>query len=111
MAFLDTGTGEVYIPRDDTTNEKVKESPSNQLSGYHINKIEKGVLGHASKIREEYEEFLDAVAQGAKLMELMELADLLGAIEAYAAKYNVTLYDLNQMKDLNKRAFESGHRK
>lgn len=28
---------------------------------YHLRTIEKGIFGHASKIREEYEEFQDAM--------------------------------------------------
>lgn len=43
-------------------------------------------------------------------MVLQELSDMLGAIEAYVAKYNITLIDLIIMKDATKRAFESGHR-
>ena len=48
--------------------------------GYHLRKIAKGSPGEASKIKEELEEFLDAVDQGVKIMALVELSDLYGAI-------------------------------
>jgi len=80
--------------------------------GYHTKKIEKGVLGKASKIREEYEEFCDALEQGNSVMKLVELSDLIGAIEAYTvAKHNITLDELIKMKNATKSAFEEGHRK
>lgn len=80
---------------------------------YHITKIEPGVYGEASKIREEFEEFMDASeTQGCKVMELVELSDMIGAIEAYVKlKYNMNLNDLIQMSNVTKRAFNSGHRK
>lgn len=78
---------------------------------YHLRKIEKGIFGHASKIREEYEEFQDAHDQGNPILELVELSDLIGAIEEYAAShYDIYLDDLIKMKDATNRAFESGHR-
>ena len=48
---------------------------------YHKTYIQKGELGHASKIQEEFEEFKDAYTQGSPVMELVELSDLLGAID------------------------------
>lgn len=79
--------------------------------GYHNRPIEKGVLGEFSKIREEFEELEDGVSQHHPLLQLCEMADLIGAIEAYAARYNITLGDLIQMKDSTKRAFRDGSRK
>ena len=79
--------------------------------GYHTRKIDKGVLGETSKIREEYEEFVDAVAQGNSVMKLVELSDLIGAIEAYVEKrHNITLNELIIMKNATKSAFEEGDR-
>ncbi len=75
------------------------------MAGYHINHIEKGVYGEASKIAEEFHEFMDARQQGAKVMELVELSDMLGAIEEYIKKYNMTLYDLIVFSDITKQAF------
>lgn len=57
------------------------------MSGYHIRKINKGVLGEISKIQEEYEEVLDSIEQDSIIMELVELSDLYGAFEAYLERY------------------------
>lgn len=78
--------------------------------GYHLTPIAKGVLGEPSKIIEEAAEFADAVAQGAKIMGLIELADLLGAIKAYLVKHNLTLEDLETMSSITERAFANGRR-
>ena len=79
--------------------------------GYHIHNIDKGVLGERSKITEEYTEWVDSCEQNCKIMELVELSDLLGAIEAYVDKnYNMKLDDLIMMKDITERAFKNGRR-
>lgn len=80
------------------------------MSGYHLKKIYKGTLGDASKIQEEYEEFMDALEQENKIMAIQELSDLIGAIELYVENYNLTLKDLIIMRDATKRAFEDGRR-
>ncbi len=68
--------------------------------GYHLNKIIKGNLGQFSKIEEEYAELHDAYSQCNKVLEICELADLIGAIEAYAEKqYNLSLKDIIKMKE------------
>lgn len=79
--------------------------------GYHLKRIDKGVFGEFSKITEEFEELMDANLQNNKVLELVELCDLLGAIEAYVKHNNLTLMDLVKMKNATKRAFESGERK
>lgn len=81
--------------------------------GYHVTLIKKGVLGESSKIREEIEELIDAEKQGCRVMALLELADILGAIEGYLEKkkYGITLEDLYHMSRITKRAFLNGHRK
>ena len=81
------------------------------MAGYHISQIKKGEIGEASKIAEEFFEFMDALEQKAKVMELIELADMLGAIEEYVKKYGMTLEDLKVFSDITKRAFLSGERK
>lgn len=83
------------------------------MAGYHIAKIEKGVLGTSSKIKEELEELFDAENQKIKIMVLVELSDIIGAIESYLEiNYtDITLEDLKRMSDVTKRAFKSGHRK
>ncbi len=80
--------------------------------GYHIRDIERGVLGDVSKIREEMDELLDAVKQDARVMELVEMSDMLGAMEAFLDKRHTgyTIVDLLKMKDITKRAFVNGRR-
>lgn len=80
------------------------------MSGYHLEDIKKGVLGELSKIQEELDEIKDAENQDCKIMIHAELADLYGAVEAYANKYGLTMYDLDKMNQCTKRAFESGRR-
>ena len=44
-------------------------------------------------------------------MELVEISDLLGAIEMYTKKqYNITLQDLDVMNKTTQRAFINGRR-
>lgn len=81
--------------------------------GYHINDIPKGKLGEISKIQEEFLEFLDANEQKCKVLELIELSDLLGAIEIYLKeKYDgkITISDLFEMAKITQRAFRNGDR-
>lgn len=82
-----------------------------ERSSYHKSKITNGDFGKWTKIKEEFEEFEDALQQGNNLMSLLELSDMLGAIEEYIKQFNMTLSDLMIMKDATKRAFESGDRK
>lgn len=80
--------------------------------GYHTKEFTKGVYGEVSKIQEEMEEFLDAWGQQAKVLQLCELSDLLGAIAGYVEKYfpGVTLTDLEVMSDMTRNAFKEGKR-
>lgn len=81
------------------------------MAGYHLREIERGIFGEVSKIKEEFEEFLDALEQENKVMALVELSDLLGAIEGYTTKnFNLRLNDLLVMKNATQRAFVSGAR-
>lgn len=83
-----------------------------EQKGYHCRPINKGKLGEASKITEEYEEFLDAIEQGNHIMALLELSDMIGAVEAYAeSKHNVSLESVIQMMKATKKAFKDGTRK
>lgn len=84
-----------------------------KLHGYHITTITKGVPGESSKILEEVEELIDAEKQNCKIMAILELADLIGAIESYleSKKYNMTIEDLRTMSKITKRAFINGFRK
>lgn len=80
--------------------------------GYHLVAIEKGELGELSKIQEELNEALDAQTQNAKIMILVELSDMVGALEAYLTKHHpdTTLEDLRTMASITQRAFASGRR-
>lgn len=80
--------------------------------GYHKREIPRGTYGEFSKIVEEWVELQDAHEQGAPILELCELADLLGAIDGYVAKhFNLRLKDVAQMTQMTKEAFEEGQRK
>lgn len=80
--------------------------------GYHVTEIPRGVLGEPSKIAEEHAEFQDAVSQGIKIMALVELSDMVGAIKAYLVNHHpgVTLDDLESMELITRRAFINGRR-
>lgn len=82
------------------------------MAGYHIKNIEKGVVGELSKIYEEVQEIMDAEDQRSELMILIELSDLIGAVECYLEKHHssLTLSDLIVMKDITKKVFKEGYR-
>lgn len=81
--------------------------------GYHANHIDKGLPGEISKIREELEELIDADTQGVKLMALLELSDMIGAISLYLRRYHPTLtvQDLIKMAERTESAFKDGSRR
>jgi CobQ-like glutamine amidotransferase family enzyme len=78
---------------------------------YHTKPIPKGTLGEFSKITEEFLELQDAADQQHPVLQICEMCDLIGAIEAYAKKYNLTLVDLIQMKESTRTAFRDGQRR
>lgn len=82
------------------------------MAGYHLIDIPRGTYGELSKIKEEVAEIEDSVTQGCKIMELVELSDLYGAMEGYLTKYHpgTTMEDLRIMSSITKRAFRSGAR-
>ena len=83
---------------------------ANPRHGYHKRTIAKGELGKVSKVREELEELEDAIEQGVRIMALLEMADLYGALRALAAEYEVSMKDLEAMDNVTARAFEHGER-
>lgn len=84
---------------------------SSQKIGYHVTKIPKGEVGEFSKIEEELLEAKDAQKQGCKIMELVELSDMYGAIELYIEKkFQLTMDDLKSMSKITQRAFRNGAR-
>jgi len=78
--------------------------------GYHTKSIKKGILGETSKIQEELDELKDAEEQNVRILVHCELADLYGALEARAAKYGLTMRDLQEMAGLTRHAFQGGFR-
>lgn len=80
--------------------------------GYHLTPIPKGEVGEVSKIIEEALELKDAYQQGAIIMELIEMSDLYGAMEAYLEKRHPSMCmgDIMKMSDITRRAFRNGHR-
>lgn len=81
--------------------------------GYHINSISKGVYGEFSKIQEEVDELEDAIQQKAKILQIVEICDLYGAIQGYLEKYHpgITMDDVRKMSELTHLAFLDGSRK
>lgn len=80
--------------------------------GYHITEIPKGSIGSSSKLLEEVLELIDAEKQESKIMALIELSDLVGALNLYLEKNTpgITLFDLEKFSSITRRAFENGHR-
>jgi len=97
----------------DDRNLPEPDTEIDQITGYHIAKITRGVFGEASKINEETQEFMDAIKQENDILALVELSDLYGAIEGYLKKYHpsITMQSLKHMNEATARAFISGHRK
>jgi hypothetical protein len=82
--------------------------------GYHVEEIPRGTYGEISKILEEAAELKDATEQSNVVMVIIELSDLIGAIDGYMEKYygdKLTIDNLLTMAEATKRAFKSGHRK
>ena len=80
--------------------------------GYHLVFIPKGEIGESSKLLEEILELQDAESQNAKVMALVELSDLIGAVEHYLLRHHpdTTLDDLIVMSHITQRAFQNGRR-
>ena len=80
--------------------------------GYHKTQIQKGIIGEASKMEEELAELNDAMAQGNRVMALVELSDLCGAISLYLKRHfpDFTIHDLLIMAEATSSAFEDGTR-
>ena len=81
--------------------------------GYHLSSIKKERYGSAEKLKEEVEELLDAVAQKNKIMTLVELSDIIGAMRGFLRESfpQISLDDVIKMNDATERAFNSGLRK
>lgn len=66
----------------------------NKEFSWHNRKIKKGIYGEFSKIEEELDEAREALEQENKLMFLIELSDILGALEGVIEKNGLSLSDL-----------------
>lgn len=79
--------------------------------GYHIKEITKGHIGEFSKIAEEYAELADAYFQNNDILMLVELSDLVGAIDLFVKRnYNLTIMDVVAFSNLTQSAFQDGSR-
>lgn len=80
--------------------------------GYHITPITKGKVGELSKVLEEVNEALDAEQQNCDVMVLLELSDVIGAIESYLELHHptITIQSLITMKNITKKVFKEGTR-
>lgn len=78
--------------------------------GYHNKEIKKGILGEFSKIKEEFDELEDAYEQDDSILQMCELSDLIGAIEEYSKKFNITIEDLIKFSNKTKSAFRENKR-
>ena len=74
--------------------------------------IPKGEIGESSKILEEVLELQDAEEQECKVMALVELSDLVGAVALYLERHHpsTSIDDLIIMSQITRRAFASGRR-
>lgn len=79
---------------------------------YHQRTIPKGTVGEVSKIEEELAELKDALEQNNQIMALVELSDLIGAIQLFLEnKYpQFTMEHLNIMSKATMSAFREGTR-
>ena len=78
--------------------------------GYHKINIMKHSYASPFKLVEESLEFVDAIAQGNRIMASVELSDLFGAIKRQASLLNLTIEDLDKMSSTTERVFENKRR-
>lgn len=80
--------------------------------GYHKKEIPKGKVGELSKVYEELLEAFEAESQGVGIMTLVELSDMLGAVDSFLQQHypGFTIADLLAMTTVTQRAFVSGRR-
>jgi Phosphoribosyl-ATP pyrophosphohydrolase len=69
-----------------TSSENRNQRPTKRPEAKKPDTFKKGRFGEASKIEEEFKEWKEANSEGYKVLEQLELVDLLGAIIGYAAK-------------------------
>jgi hypothetical protein len=98
------------VNKEGTRLKKHEQTPAGP--GYHLADIPRGEVGESSKLLEEVLELQDAEAQECKVMALVELSDLIGAIALYLEKHHpdTSIEDLITMSQITRRAFENGRR-
>lgn len=100
--FLTFKSKRFYFETKDSKKITINYDPTNHYDDinleenfcWHERKIKKGTYGEISKIEEELEEAKDALEQGNRLMFLIELSDILGAVEGISEKYGLAISDL-----------------
>lgn len=93
--------------------DELKALAEDHKGGYHSVPIPRGEYGEISKIKEELLEAMDAERQGNVVMVLIELSDIIGAIDGYLEKrYKgaVTVKELVKMAEATQEAFKTGGR-
>lgn len=85
-----------------------------RVNGYHLasSEICSGELGEISQIQEELDELADAMRQDCRIMALLELSDILGAMELFLEKHfpDFSIDDIRTMQQITRRAFQNGAR-
>lgn len=74
----------------------------------HLTEIIKGEYGKVSKIREELSELDDAIAQNSRILAIIELSDLYGALEGVIEGMGMTMEDLKTFSDIVKKDKQNG---
>lgn len=100
QARINMGPSSPYTREIDTHDSSKQRSERNTRVAVPA----RGRFGEASKITEEYNEFIDANKEGYKVLEQVELVDLVGAIIGYAQKkFNISPDELlNEAKAKNR---------
>lgn len=79
---------------------------------YHLREIKpQGVYGQISKVYEELDEYEESLEQNNRIMALVELSDVYGALEAVVHGHGFDMKDIETMSQATKRAFQVGARK
>lgn len=82
--------------------------------GYHLRPIKvRGEFGTIEKMEEELDELREAMEQNNKILALIELTDLYGALRGYLETHfpDISMEDVKNMSDATRRAFLEGDRK
>jgi hypothetical protein len=80
---------------------------------YHKKEISKGKIGEVSKILEEVQELQDAFQDGDRILQLIELSDIVGAIKCFLENYfnDFSIEELIYFANKTNESFKDGTRK